>query len=400
MAQEEQHLLRTEAPREEARTTSAAAGPCHPRCSNLFATSLACTFFLGCALASVSTSRGFHGANVGALQVKRALPQQATPRPLPCETECARSNVSVWYAIKSSSKPEYIRRAATILSTWGRWRPERMALISDDSDQGALGQLQHVFPSVKVVEVPNVTHFGDYHEHTPQGRHMAFIAQRRKTRAVLRRFLEDRNESILCYFDDDVYIHVPNLEFELSEFFMTCKSCMLADLRPKTRTPNQGWCMTRHFVQQVLDALGRGSGDWHGTDDSGFKTFLEHNHLAPHGSDLWFGQYVIVRDDGPSGGVHEVDGWSNLSKNTKNKTKLAGFSMLHAGKLVPSWDVYGWHDEVNRDVASWRAPACTRGCAPLDKAAWREACGTTCREPEFQKKQYQKCAEAHGPCHS
>lgn len=350
---------------------------------------LACSLICASMLCWICSSRSFGSVRArpraGVNERAETLLVRALELPVPCEADCAGVNVSVFYAIKSSSKPKYIERAAALLSTWGRWCVGRMALFSDDDNPALTHELQGMFPNISFVEVPGTRDFNRYHNYFKKHSHnrddlkLAWAAQRQKTRAAIRHYLHERQESHLCYFDDDIYVHVPNLELELSERFMYCQDCMVAD-RVKHRLgqkyANNGWCMTRQFAKKAMEAIDKDKdiGRWTTNDDVNFAKFLEANNMTMHDSDLWCGQYAELVDDGQSGlkhlGYHDPKA-RNVSQ-AKNVTALCSMSMLHVGKLADCKDMCSWHELVNSLECRWRA-SCEGSCPSLNKPLCRRS---------------------------
>lgn len=367
----------------------------------LWTRSLALALAFASALGLAYTSGAVGDVSSGHQLISRAS-QTLSEAAAPCTATCDIVNTTVFYAIKTSSKAPYVVRATEILSTWGRWCSDRIALISDDSNISANARFQDLFTNVSIVVPPDVENFGDYHTHYTEEKYQAaWRAQRKKTRTAIRHFLDHRTEKYLCYFDDDMYVHVPNLEYELSQRFSQCEVCMTAAVWfPKTGgagqgragtgrdvpdvpCPGNGWCMTRPFALDFMRELDKPDARWNWTDDGGLGIFMHDHGMILQDSRLWCGQGPKLVDEGPDGlrkiGLRMAtreEEWFKNASNTQNASKLVGLSVLHVNKLLQR-DMYDWHEFVNNQTSWWRS-SCNSVCPTFDVSTWRAACGEMC----------------------
>ena len=114
---------------------------------------------------------------------------------------------TVFFAIKTSSRPHYFVNSQQALNTWAAAAPSPL-FISDTAVPAHNRALRaQLGDKMAVVATPGAALYNTYQRRgrTQEQFRKGFAAQNEKTRTVLAHFVHNRTETWLCYLDDDMH---------------------------------------------------------------------------------------------------------------------------------------------------------------------------------------------------
>ena len=263
-----------------------------------------------------------------------------------------RSNLSILVALKTSSKHRFFTATMKVISSWGRDVAGHLLVVTDDAVPLHNQQLRLLLQNESALLIPKgASDFNAYKTKKDSRKSLSsgFHAQQDKTKAVLRTFVRSRKEHFVCYFDDDMYVNVPNLKLELYAHatsdrakHLLSSTSQLGKLAPWSQG---GWCASRDTAMRIVEELEKVP-YWKGEDDVGFAQYLRHRDFHIVHSPLWLNQFTSLKQKSlllswPGHGTIRPSNWSDSKWSLEGRRlrprDLASISVLHP-KMNIEWE--------------------------------------------------------------